>query len=218
LAKYSIIIATHARPKLLERALKSVKSQIIPDVQVIVVSDERSAELYAAARQYLSGTDIFIERGSAPGPAHSRTVGMSVASGDWIAFLDDEFSTGFMAGIEPYAAASSETILFCDYVVVVDGEDRLIQAAASPVHLSTAAPDPLSIYVQNFIPNSCLLYLAAVVRNKAFDEALALNEDGDFPLNAVESVGDTSILLSTFPWWVRSSTRPTVPEQTAGGR
>jgi len=108
-------------------------------VQVIVVSDERSAELYAAARQYLSGIDIFIERGGAPGPAHSRTVGTSVASGDWIAFLDDEFSAGFMAGIEPYAAASSETILFCDYVVVVDGEDRLIQAAASPVHLSTAA-------------------------------------------------------------------------------
>jgi hypothetical protein len=47
----------------------------------------------------------------------------------------------------------------------------------------------LSIYVQNFIPNSCLLYPAAVVRNKAFDEALALNEDWDFLLNAVESEG-----------------------------
>jgi hypothetical protein len=48
-------------------------------------------------------------------------------------------ATAKMRGCLSYAAASSETILFCDYVVVVDGEDRLIQAAASPVHLSTAA-------------------------------------------------------------------------------
>ena len=75
MASYTVIIATHDRPSLLARAIRSVHAQGLPRTTVIVVSDTRSAETCAAARTCLGNDDLYLERSGEAGPAQSRTLG-----------------------------------------------------------------------------------------------------------------------------------------------
>jgi Glycosyl transferase family 2 len=47
---FSIVIATHGRPQLLERALKSLRASTFASYETIVVSDESNPEAFKAAR------------------------------------------------------------------------------------------------------------------------------------------------------------------------
>jgi glycosyltransferase involved in cell wall biosynthesis len=173
---------------LLTRAIRTVKAQMVDDLTVIVVSDDRSAETCLAARALLSGDDIFIDRGGPPGPARSRNTALVLARSDHVLFLDDddEFSAGYLAAIDSHARAAPGTVLFCDFRVVMDGDDRTAPGDASPVPAQIGCHDPRSVYVRNFIPNSCLVYPLDAIRGRSFDESLLLNEDWDFLLGAIQ--------------------------------
>lgn len=43
---FSIVIATHGRPHLLERALRSLRANSFTSYEIIVVSDETNAETF----------------------------------------------------------------------------------------------------------------------------------------------------------------------------
>ena len=184
MARYAVIVATHERPTLLGRAIASVKAQT-GDVCVIVVADRRCADTASVARSLLSGEDIYIERGGPPGPARSRTLGLQVAGAERVIFLDDddEFAPGFIAGVD--ACAGGDAVLFSDYAVVQDGEDRTAGALDPPRVVEIGGRDPDSVHVMNFIPNSCLVYPMAAVAGRAFDESLVLNEDWAFLLDVL---------------------------------
>ena len=57
---FSIIMPTHLRPALLERALKSIKANTFKDIEIIVVADQIDAESFAVAAANLNETDTFI--------------------------------------------------------------------------------------------------------------------------------------------------------------
>jgi hypothetical protein len=105
-----------------------------------------------------------------------------------VSFLDDddEFSPGFLAAIDSRTRDDPDTVLYCDFHVVMDGNDRTVPAAAPPVHAPIGHHDPSCVYVRNFIPNSCLIYPLHAVRGLTFDESLLLNEDWDFLLGAIQ--------------------------------
>ena len=186
MGKYTVIIATHDRPALLGRAIRTVKAQAFPGLSVIVVSDDRSAETHAVAKASLSGDDLYLERAGDPGPARSRTLGLALARSDYVLFLDDddEFAPGFLAAIDRHATGTN--VLFCDFHIANDAGDR----TAPPIELIpiTIGPrDPCDVYVRNYIPNNCLVYPIGAVRGRTFDEALVLNEDWDFLLNVIQA-------------------------------
>jgi glycosyltransferase involved in cell wall biosynthesis len=188
MARYSVIIATHDRPPLLARAIRSIKDQAFHDVTLIVVSDDRSAETYSVARAHLSNEDIYMERGGDPGPARSRTFALAVARSEYVIFLDDddEFSANYLATAVSCTKTAADSVCFCNFYVANDGKDRAVASSAPPVPVAIGERDPRNVYVRNYIPNSCLIYPIAAVRGKAFDESLVLNEDWDFLLNAIQ--------------------------------
>ena len=185
---YSVIIATHGRPQLLARAIQSIKDQAFPAVRIIVVSDERSDETHDVAKRHLSDDDLYIERGGAPGPAHSRNLGLSVVSSDYVLFLDDddEFSENFFRAIDSAIGDNPTAIQFCDYTISNDGEDRSSVRNAPTIPVTLGARDPQQLYVQNYIPNSALIYPSDALKGKRFDDQLILNEDWDFLLNVIQ--------------------------------
>ncbi|MET0106608.1 MAG: glycosyltransferase family A protein [Sedimenticola sp.] len=84
----SVIIPTHNRADLLERALKSVQAQTLPPLEVIVVDDgsedhtrEMVSEKFPRVR-YLHQPNR--------GVSSARNLGISEARGDWIALLDSD--------------------------------------------------------------------------------------------------------------------------------
>ena len=183
--RYAVIIATHGRPALLARAIRSVRAQRVAGVSVIVVADQHCEASETVARSLRTDEDVYIERAGAPGPARSRTLGARMAYADRVIFLDDddELAPGFLAGLD--ACSGSGEVLFSDYAVVQDGPDRCARALDAPRVIEIGGRYPDSVHVMNFIPNSCLVYPRAAVAGRAYDDTLPLNEDWAFLLDVL---------------------------------
>jgi len=88
--RVSVVIPTHNRAAMLERALQSVLAQTYPDFEVIVV-DDGSAEPVAGMVERLCDPRLRVLRLEPNrGVARARNAGIAEARGDWIAFLDDD--------------------------------------------------------------------------------------------------------------------------------
>src|SRR4051812_1633371 len=84
------IVPTHNRSNLLEQTLRSVLSQRGVDLEVVVV-DDGSTDDVAAVVGALDDQRIRLIRHDHPmGVSTARNHGAKVATGDWLAFCDDD--------------------------------------------------------------------------------------------------------------------------------
>ncbi len=86
----SVIIPTLDRPKLLLRAIDSVLRQTHHDIEVIVVVDRPSPETLSAVRTVSDARLRLIVNPHPTTAGGARNVGADNATGEWIAFLDDD--------------------------------------------------------------------------------------------------------------------------------
>ena len=116
--KVSVIIPTYNRFKYLLNAIKSVKQQTYSNIEIIVVNDCSTQEdYYAFDFKKEFGEEFYIIHlpknsrktfGNVCGGGNSRNIGMMIASGTYIAFLDDDDS--FLPNkIEKQVQAMKET-------------------------------------------------------------------------------------------------------------
>jgi glycosyltransferase involved in cell wall biosynthesis len=84
--EFSVVIPTHGRPDYLNAALRSVFAQTFTDFECIVVDDAspEPPDLPSDARVRL------VRRHDNGGPAAARNSGIDVATGKYVAFLDDD--------------------------------------------------------------------------------------------------------------------------------
>ncbi len=86
----SVIIPTHNRPALLERAIRSVLAQTFQDFEVIVVIDGPGDSADPAFLESLDPRIRTLSLQANVGLAEARNCGIRAASGTWIALLDDD--------------------------------------------------------------------------------------------------------------------------------
>lgn len=86
----SVIIPTHNRAVLLERALKSVRAQTYRHHEVIVIDDASADATPEVVRNFTGLRIRYIRNEKNYGGAAARNVGIREARGDYIAFLDDD--------------------------------------------------------------------------------------------------------------------------------
>lgn len=92
--RFTVIIPTYRRAELLPQALASVAAQTFTDYAVIVVDDDPSASaggvvLAFSQRNPEIAVDYYLND-HAIGGAGTRNAGLQRATGEWIAFLDDD--------------------------------------------------------------------------------------------------------------------------------
>ncbi len=124
-ASVSVVIPTRNRPQMVFAAVRSALSQTLPPAEVIVVIDG-PATLDAAGLQQRAEdgtqaalaqvTDIRLRILALPsqvGGAEARNIGVRAATGDWIAFLDDDdlWLPGKLAAQLGFAAALPDNIM-----------------------------------------------------------------------------------------------------------
>lgn len=83
----SVIIPTHARPKMLGRAIESARLAAA-DVEIIVVDDASTDETASVCKELTGIKYIRLDRNQ--GVAGARNVGILASSGKYVAFLDDD--------------------------------------------------------------------------------------------------------------------------------
>lgn len=95
--KVSIIVATYRRKETLEKALKSLIAQTYPNIEIIVVDDNADTDWNAEIKNIIGNiknskkTEIlYIHNKNNKGAAETRNIGIKVATGEYITFLDDD--------------------------------------------------------------------------------------------------------------------------------
>lgn len=93
--KISVIIPTYNRTDTLKRAIKSVLAQTYSNVEIIVVDDNVEKELKERVKSICGelnvSKNIFLQETSGKnGGGVARNIGCKKATGDYLAFLDDD--------------------------------------------------------------------------------------------------------------------------------
>jgi glycosyltransferase involved in cell wall biosynthesis len=167
----SIIVPTYQRPDTLERALASIAAATACSVEIIVVDDCPQGSAFAIANRH--GARYVCKAGIDRGLSASRNVGLGLARGRWLAFLDDDdfFAAQGLDGLLS-KASTARGIVFGDYTA-------FNTETCSDIDLSSLKRDAL--LVVNHIPvGAYIIERAAVVQQ--FDTRLRSHEDWDFLL------------------------------------
>ncbi len=88
----SLVLPTHNRPEMLKEAIQSVCSQTMQDYELIIVDDASESVVNASElKKQFNIANLRVSRNSvAQGGAESKNIGVSLANGTYIAFLDDD--------------------------------------------------------------------------------------------------------------------------------
>ncbi|WP_423147457.1 glycosyltransferase family 2 protein [Rubrolithibacter danxiaensis] len=89
--KFSVIIPTYNRAIVLDRSLDSLVKQTFKDFEVIVCDDGSTDHTREVVTKYYGILDIkYLVSDNWGGPAKPRNIGIKMARGEWICFLDSD--------------------------------------------------------------------------------------------------------------------------------
>ena len=172
----SIVVPTYKRPEKLQRALASIGTAVRATHEIIVVDDCPHGSGFAVASHH--DARYVCKAGVDRGLSASRNIGIDLARGRWITFLDDD---DFFApqGLDRLLAhAQNERgIVFGDYTAF-NTESR------ADIDLSLVNLD--AMLVVNRIPVGTYIMERRAITQR-FDTRLRSHEDWDFLLTHIEN-------------------------------
>lgn len=187
----SVIIPTVDRPRLLDAALGSVAAQDVRgDVEVIVVNDggPSVAPVVGAWEDVLAVRLVELDRRG--GAAAARNVGIQLAGGEYIAFLDDDdlfMPEHLTAGCEPLARDDADFVYLG--AIVADRRVSGVPQDLAGFPRKAYPYDHRFLLVANYLHTS-----SVIVRNfkntpVRFDESLEVCEDWDLWIALTGTLG-----------------------------
>ena len=194
----SVVIPVYNRPAEAVRAIESVYSQHVEDLEILVVDDGSDPPL--ALPQILTGAPRLRLLRHAPnrGAAAARNTGLRAARGTWIAFLDsdDRWLPGTLAprlaDARRSAAAGADPLL----VYVAGFEYPRAAGERTAIRMPVAASDPLDFASGCwFSPGSTALFLREPILSRVGlqDERLRRFEDVDWFLRIALAGGGIAV-------------------------
>jgi glycosyltransferase involved in cell wall biosynthesis len=185
----SIIIPTHLRSEFLKRALSSINVQAHRErIEVIVVSDMIDVDTDQVCGELLNSGDIFIRRNGAPGPSESRNLGLKLARGKYVMFLDDDdaWQEGFFQALLSQMQSISKSIVYFNCNVVKESRSPTGPIKINEIQLNLGGKLTQDVYVKNQIHMSCFMFSIQSVKDVVFDVSLRAYEDWDFLLSVFD--------------------------------
>lgn len=184
---YSIIVPTHQRALLLKRTLTSIKAQS-PAIktEVIVISDVADAQTDEACLELLGKDDIYIRRNGPCGPSASRNLGLRIASGRYILFLDDDdtWHDGFLEKLHARPEIQQGLPVYFDTTHAEERRPEGGPELLEKIDMSLANKLTRHVYVKNQIPICNHAFPRDLLTGLNFDIHMRAYEDWDFCLTA----------------------------------
>ena len=183
----SVIIPTYKRSSYILRAINSVLNQTYKNIEIIVIDDNEADDKFSKITQNVlkklidSKQIIYIKHVTNKGISAARNTGIKIASGDYIAFLDDddEFLPN-KTELQLKIFNNSEKDLGLVYGAYLEVDDDNLDKEL--VVLPKIKNDVHSILGLNHIgpPSMVMCAKSAVQKTGEFDELLNHKEDIDF--------------------------------------
>lgn len=170
----SCIIPTRNRQSLLKRALDSVISQTYKNLEIIIVDDASQDETQFVARDYVDKDRRvkYFKHLTPMGGSGARNTGINVASGEYVAFLDDDDEWVNNKIEKQLKAIKNFDAVIC--AAIVAGEIR-VRDFYNKCIVDSNDLKKSTIYGSG----SSLLARSSVMRNNLFDEELPNSQDWD---------------------------------------
>jgi glycosyltransferase involved in cell wall biosynthesis len=183
----SVILPTYNRPEFLDRALRTIHAQTFQDYEIVVVNDA-GEDVSEIVNEYPK--TVYVEHDENKGLAASRNTGIRVASGKYIAFLDDD-DLYYPIHLEVLVNALNQGAVAA-YTEAYRWEDEkkfrhTLSTDYSKERIAAGCP----FYVMNIMLRSELFI------NHHFDESLPSHEDYDLWLELSDYIDFQHIPMIT---------------------
>lgn len=184
---FSIVVTTHHRPQVLERALNSLLNQTFTNFEIVLATDEGSIATKEAATRNLREKDIFLVLPHTKGPAETRNAGVYHAKGRYILFLDDDdsYQNDFLQNIADSNHFIGDAINYTNYTKVRESRHAEGTELLSSTEINTGVTEIDSLLICNFIPNNAIVMSSSIAKRHQFDAHLNSHEDWDYLLSLV---------------------------------
>lgn len=179
---FTIVFTTYDRPHLAGAALQSIAAQTFRDFEVIVVNDggapqETFVELLAKT------CNVTYVRQPNRGVAAARNLGLALARGRYIVYLDDDdiMYAHHLARLYHEACQNPGALVFGNAEVVYEQLESGLRKEVNRTLMRCAAYDFHRLQVANYIPINTLAHPRSIVDQcGGFDETLPSHEDWEF--------------------------------------
>ncbi|MBX2846816.1 MAG: glycosyltransferase family 2 protein [Acidiferrobacterales bacterium] len=174
----SAVISAYNRPDFLRTALTSVLDQSYPVQEIIVVDDCSQAPLNEIVEEFSNASIVYERLQQNSGANYARNRGISLASSEWIAFLDDDdawLSDKIAVQMQAIAANATDQKYIgslCSYRFLESGKDR-VWGTTSKVCLNTLKSG------NPYCGASGLIARRDLMETTNFDESLPCGQDWD---------------------------------------
>lgn len=207
---FTVLITTHNRPMLLERAVASLARQTYREFSVVCIADHFGAGFPEETLAKLNRPFLCVTRNGEAGPAASRNIGLKLVETDYFMFLDDDdtMQPDHLAAFAEHLSASGSDLAYCDFNIVNElrWPDRVEETGRSVHEIGVVNQGDL--FVKNRIPNGCVMFKTEKFSTKRSDHELAIYDDWDFLLRCLPNdrftyLNNPSINIHKTPGQVR---------------
>lgn len=186
----TVIVPTYNRPDRLVRSLESIAEQTYDELEIVVVddcSDTPVAEVVEPLRDELSSELVVIRHDENKGANAARNTGIREASGEFIAFLDDDDeweSSKVSKQVTAFRHASDDVGLVYTALRLVDDDGKVIRTT----NASVTGDVTQTLLCRNAIGSfSCVMVRAAAVNDVGLlDEEFPSWQDLDWYIRLSE--------------------------------
>ncbi|WP_426710478.1 glycosyltransferase [Cetobacterium sp. SF1] len=113
--KVSIIFPFYNVKEYIEESLLSLLNQSLEEIEIIIINDGSRDESFEKIKGYLKNKKIIYVEQENGGLSKARNVGLTLAKGEYVAFVDsDDLVSGEMFQ-KLYDKSKGKDIVFCDY-------------------------------------------------------------------------------------------------------
>ena len=182
---FSVIIPTHRRAGLLARALTSIAQQTLSSShEIIVISDCEDENTEVVCRKWLKSTDTYVRRSGTPGPSLSRNLGINMAKGEVVLFLDDDdaWHPELLAFLKESKELRQGHPVYFNCTIVKESREAGGIKKHSEILLNTHGLLTSDVFVKNQVHMSCFATPRVLLHDLRFDPYMRAYEDWDFLL------------------------------------
>lgn len=190
----SVVVPTHGRPALLAQALRSIRAQSDPPLEVIVVDDlgcDRTAEVVLDVSQHWSVPTRYVARSGVAGASASRNLGTDLAASEWVAYLDDDdlWFSDHLSTCWRVASGSPADLVSTMRLHFTEGSGAITSVVCPTIPASAFERFALSTH----IGGSNLYIRRELARAVRWDERLPAAQDADFVVRCLDAGSEVRV-------------------------